>query len=368
MNKSNPVWDYWEKQLATQNFDNEVQRNWGRVEDNYARTQEIESKLIFGRHNSEAVISIVIPAYREPILLKRTLESTFQQSFDQEYEIVVVDDSGDKKYLSELMDEICRSHKNVVYYQNERSLGANDNWNRCFLITKTDWLCLLHHDDTIFPSYLSEMYESIPFFEKNQVGIVSPASFLVSDAKKIKQSLLNRVYNRLVALRGDRPILLNLADASNSVFPNPVSILVNREKVIAVGGLNNDLGVVADSYFFALLQKSYRNALYPKVLTVSYKETGSASSNQVVARFSLRSAYWRTNAICQTLGYSTKKSLRYARRAFLYASFALLNLPAETLHQEMDDLNIPKRFLNPFYRTCYKIRKITNWFLLLFRL
>jgi glycosyltransferase involved in cell wall biosynthesis len=367
MKQSNPVWQYWSQEFQRNPIYFQEWDGWDQYVDNFQKTQDIKSELIYGRHQAKAVISIVIPAYREPELLARALDSALNQKFDLPYEVMVVDDSGSPEYLGILMQNYCALYPNLLYYANERNLGANDCWNRTITLCRTSWFCMLHHDDELYSRYLADMYAAIPDLDKHQVGVISPMADLVTDESGASQSLLTKIYGQLVRIRRNSPIFLDIHDALKSVFPHPVAMLINQERTIAVGGLNADYGVVSDSVFFAQLQLKYRNALFPKVLAISHKEVGAASNSSEVAKFSLISAFRRTKAIATTLGYSELRATKFAQKAFCFAAFALLNLADSDLLEAQKLLEIPERYFSNFSTSKLQLQKNWNWFRLLFR-
>jgi glycosyltransferase involved in cell wall biosynthesis len=367
VDKANPVWEYWSQEFKRNPIYFQEWDTWDQYVDNFQKTQDIKSELVYGHHQVKAVISIVIPAYREPELLARALDSALNQKFDLPYEVMVVDDSGSPEYLGILMQNYCALYPNLLYYANERNLGANDCWNRTIILCRTSWFCMLHHDDELCSNYLAEMYREIPKLDQYQVGVISPLARLVTDNSDAPQSLLSRVYNFLINVRGDFPIYLDIKDALNSIFPNPVAMLVNKERAVAIGGLNADYGVVSDSIFFAQLQMKYKNALFPKLLAQSHKEAGSASNSSEVAKYSLISAYRRTKAIAKTLGHSGPRALKFASRGFCFASFALLNLSKSDSNEARELLEIPDSYFSEFSTIKLKLLKSWNWFKLVFR-
>jgi FkbM family methyltransferase len=89
-------------------------------------------------------VSICIPAYRQPILLKRTLESVFAQDF-QDFEIIITDDS-ETNDVAEVIAH-WRSDPRLIYQHNTKRLGSPANWNATMGLARADLIKFLHHDD-----------------------------------------------------------------------------------------------------------------------------------------------------------------------------------------------------------------------------
>lgn len=89
-------------------------------------------------------VSVCVPAFEQPKLLARTIESVFDQEF-QEFEIIVTDDSVTDEVEKVL--ERWRSDKRLRYFHNANRLGSPDNWTEAMHHARSDLIKILHHDD-----------------------------------------------------------------------------------------------------------------------------------------------------------------------------------------------------------------------------
>lgn len=128
---------------------------------NIDRYKEIKSELIFGKYSEEIPkISIVIPTYNRDHLLKEALMSALNQDTSEIYEIIVVEDSPEEdSKIERLIKEI--NNPKIILYKNKKNLGLFGNWNRCLELARTEWICMLHDDDILFPNYISTIYKTI---------------------------------------------------------------------------------------------------------------------------------------------------------------------------------------------------------------
>jgi FkbM family methyltransferase len=88
-------------------------------------------------------VSICIPTFNHPELVRRTLDSILAQNLE-DYEVIITDDSdGDavKEQASSFDD------KRIQYYKNVRQLGSPANWNRAISLAKGEYIKVIHHDD-----------------------------------------------------------------------------------------------------------------------------------------------------------------------------------------------------------------------------
>lgn len=104
------------------------------------------------------LVSICIPTYKQPDLLKRTLESIQRQTY-KNIEIVVTDDSPDEA-VSLLCSQLQASLP-IRYYRNERALGSPANWNASLAKAEGAYVMLLHHDDWFLKNDALERYVNV---------------------------------------------------------------------------------------------------------------------------------------------------------------------------------------------------------------
>ncbi|RYZ48718.1 MAG: glycosyltransferase family 2 protein [Sphingobacteriales bacterium] len=94
--------------------------------------------------NMEFSISVCIPAYCQPILLTRCLDSLVLQDI-QPMEVIVTDDSPDDSVAKVV--ETFISKLPISYFRNPKPLGSPTNWNAALSYAKSELVLLLHHDD-----------------------------------------------------------------------------------------------------------------------------------------------------------------------------------------------------------------------------
>lgn len=119
------------------------------------------------------LISICIPTYQRPELLRQAIASCLAQTYEP-IEIIVCDDSKDDA-SADVIHQLNRPDR-IRYYRNQPSLGQAGNVNRLFDLAQGDQLVLLHDDDLLLPDAvqtLATAWESHPnltaCFGKQQV-------------------------------------------------------------------------------------------------------------------------------------------------------------------------------------------------------
>jgi len=89
-------------------------------------------------------VSICIPAYRQPALLRKVLESVRMQTF-QDYELIISDDSPDDA-VEVLLHQFEFKDK-LRYSRNTIPLGSPANWNHVISLANGEYIKMLHTDD-----------------------------------------------------------------------------------------------------------------------------------------------------------------------------------------------------------------------------
>lgn len=93
---------------------------------------------------SEPLISICIPAYKQPEFVIRCIQSILKQTH-KNVEIIISDDSPTQDLKIAIQPYI--SELNVKYYHNEPALKSPKNWNNALDKASGDFYMLMHQDD-----------------------------------------------------------------------------------------------------------------------------------------------------------------------------------------------------------------------------
>ena len=114
-------------------------------------------------------VSIITPIYNtKPRYLKECIESVLAQTF-KDFEFLFCDD-GSKPYIKRIIDKYA-SDERIVYYKNDKNLGAAESRNKLIKVAKGKYLALLDSDDTMHPERLQKQ---VDFLEKHQsVGLLA---------------------------------------------------------------------------------------------------------------------------------------------------------------------------------------------------
>jgi glycosyltransferase involved in cell wall biosynthesis len=155
------------------------------------------------------LVSICIPAYKQPALLQRCLDSIAVQTY-KNIEIIISDDS-DNAGVAEVVQSYS-STLAIKYYRNATALGSPANWNNAIDKATGELYILLHHDDYLAREDALQQY--CAFFEMQpQIDGFFSKSTPVNDAKEPTQ--IKYEPNIIKQLRQEPDLLIR----SNQIGP-----------------------------------------------------------------------------------------------------------------------------------------------------
>ncbi|MEZ2414047.1 glycosyltransferase family 2 protein [Muriicola sp. E247] len=106
----------------------------------------------------EPFFSLIIPVYNRPEEIKELLQSLDKQTYDQKYEIVIVEDGSQDR--SEEIVHSFLGKLNIQYYYKENS-GPGDSRNYGMKKAKGNYFIILDSDCLLPPEYLSVINSSL---------------------------------------------------------------------------------------------------------------------------------------------------------------------------------------------------------------
>ncbi|MFM2579418.1 glycosyltransferase family 2 protein [Vibrio fortis] len=111
-------------------------------------------------NNNNPLISVVIPVYNRSHILRRTLDSVFNQTL-KDFEVIVVDDCSQD---SDALQELLREYPSVIYHRHDINRHGSAARNTGVNISSGEYVAFLDSDDTWVPEKLETCYS----FIKNQ--------------------------------------------------------------------------------------------------------------------------------------------------------------------------------------------------------
>jgi glycosyltransferase len=130
------------------------------LNDDINKYKEVESNFVLKSNISTPLITVLIPTYKRPYALKRAIDSVLKQIDFIEFEILIIDNDISENSETEKLVKNYLS-PNISYYKNLINIGQIGNWNKGFLLARSEWVVLLHDDDYILPQFLSKISKVI---------------------------------------------------------------------------------------------------------------------------------------------------------------------------------------------------------------
>jgi len=102
-------------------------------------------------------ITIAITVYDRLNYLRDAVRSALGQQTANPPRVIIVEDCGPNPTLRQSI--INEFGDRIQYFRNQRRRGLFDNWNACIEVCRTSWLCILHDDDYLEPTFIESMSE-----------------------------------------------------------------------------------------------------------------------------------------------------------------------------------------------------------------
>ena len=187
---------------------------------------------VAGRRRDGPRLTIGVPAFQRPHLLRATLASLAALEGGHDFEVVVCDDGGRPETAAVVAefpaDRFC-------LYRNRPALGGAGNWNRCLQHARGAWVMILHEDDTLYPWCLDLLVPRL------RAGLSAVCPLVVQGAEP---PALPR-YTGEPVVRPYPPVFF-----LKSAFTPFPGVLFPRELALRLGGFDLRWGPLADYEFW----------------------------------------------------------------------------------------------------------------------
>jgi len=223
----------------------------------------VESRLAAsGSDDARPFVTVAVPTFRRPDLLKQTVESILRQDFDRRVEIVVVDNDPDSTGATELtaaLPELAGAA--FRYYVNAENIGMYPNHNRCLKLARGEWVSILNDDDLLKPEFLSVIFAELDQ-QPTLKGLISRKEVLDERAVitgKPSSPLFMAGYRLWLEsyFAGRRTRRVAPASLFWSTVGNLAGFVFRREAALELGGFQLRDELSADHWFFIRFSVRY---------------------------------------------------------------------------------------------------------------
>jgi glycosyltransferase involved in cell wall biosynthesis len=180
---------------------------------------------------SNSNLTIIIPTFNRANLLKRALDSIFEQNVKPS--TIIISDNNSKDHTKEIVKSFKTHNIKIVYYRHQKNIGMLKNWEFSIGKVRTKYFSVLADDDYLLPNFIEK---GLPQFTQNKnLGMWSGVT-LIEDSKYLVPSNLKAIH---------KFHNLDLLDRM-SEHPASTATMISREKLNAVGGFRKKSASLAD--------------------------------------------------------------------------------------------------------------------------
>lgn len=209
--------------------------------------------LVFAKerdNDAQPLVTIAIPTFNRPHLLRETLDSVWAQEGFADYEVIIVDNASTAENIATVLAMLQAAEHPVRYYVNDANMGVFRNWNRCLNLARGEWVSILNDDDLLKPTFLREMMREIND-AVHVDAMICRAELLDQRTKEVRtEEKVTTVHARIISalrFKGRERIRLtpkrlfwaNIAGSS-------LGSLYRREVVTQLGGFDPEEAPIAD--------------------------------------------------------------------------------------------------------------------------
>jgi glycosyltransferase involved in cell wall biosynthesis len=187
--------------------------------------------------DAEPLITVIIPTFRRPKLLRRAILSVLNQTFSA-FQVCVYDDASNDN-TQKVVTELAETDSRVKYYCHEQNIGAVANFNYGLKEVNTPFFSFLSDDDLLLPHLFEVAMQ--PLSSNPDVMFYAGLTIRVEDNKIIG-----------ISKNGGRFGYFSPPDSLIDIVDHKLiwnSIIFRSKVVDCVGFLDIDVGGPADIDF-----------------------------------------------------------------------------------------------------------------------
>ncbi|MCG6869567.1 MAG: glycosyltransferase [Gammaproteobacteria bacterium] len=129
-------------------------------------------------------VSIGLPVYNGERFVGAALDSICNQTFD-DFELIISDNAS-RDRTQEICERYAEKDGRIRYFRNEANIGAGNNFNRVYDLSKGTYFKWMAHDDVLAPTFLREC---VSVLDKDETAVLShpKASIIDENGERLKE-------------------------------------------------------------------------------------------------------------------------------------------------------------------------------------
>jgi glycosyltransferase involved in cell wall biosynthesis len=189
-------------------------------------------------NDAEPIITVIIPTFRRPKLLRRAILSVLNQTFSA-FQVCVYDNASNDN-TQQVVTELAETDSRIKYYCHEQNIGSVANFNHGLKEVNTPFFSFLSDDDLLLPHFFEEAMQSLS--SNPDVMFYAGLTIMVEDNRIFNISKNSGRFGYFSPPDG----LIDIVDTDGLYW---TSIVFRSQVVDCVGWLDLDVGGPADTDF-----------------------------------------------------------------------------------------------------------------------
>lgn len=218
--------------------------------DNFDKTKDNKSKLLYGCMIDHPDFTLVIPVYGFGKYLSETLDNVQKQQQTKLRVQIIISDNKEYGDEENPFLRYFENHPidNLAYFLSEKTLGQMNNFNRAFMLAETEYVSMLHDDDLLVSNYFFMIERVLPWLKKHPtVGMIHGNFDSFSDDVVAEDT------NRIGVYR------ISKSDVSSTGFSltgiPSCGYLINKKALLDSGGYNDEFFSSGDAFVSAIMMQ-----------------------------------------------------------------------------------------------------------------
>ncbi len=226
--------------------------------------------------NENPLITVVIPTFRRPHLLKKTIKSVLNQTFPH-FQVCVYDDASCDQTAA-VVAEYTALDKRVIYREHPKNIGSNNNWQYGLMQVNTPFFVCLSDDDLFMPTFLEEAMKA--FAHHPEAGMFIGGIVFLDEKRCVKAIQLNE----WIEQNHYSPKELIAALMQGRPFPYWASMVFRKEVKERLGQLKSEL-LWHDTEFLMRAFKQFSAVISSIPCSIFYVHSSNISLSLTMEEF-----------------------------------------------------------------------------------
>lgn len=226
------------------------------------------------KNNNSTKITIIIPTYQRPHLLKKAIQSALNQTW-KDLQVLVCDNASKDK-TEQIVLELAKTDSRLHYVCHPKNIGMLANYAFGLRSVQTDFFSFLSDDDLLLPCFCQTAMEGftqfseIGFFAASSVSVSKESGVICAPLEMWKREGVYAPQEGLLEMIGKYPI--------------PTTVMYRRE-IISKVQIDVENPLAWDCDFLIQLASLFPFAISKKLCGIFIHHSDSYSGNQSLVSY-----------------------------------------------------------------------------------